>query len=229
MQKLTGILYPGRLYFSGLATTLLLALLFPALNSNDAILPGSAHPFYLNVFFINYTFIGDGIFAGCLAALLVFYFKKKQTGLTLLISFIISSLAIQLTRNFMNAGVPQLYFEAGTYLNFTGGIGVSDDSGFPSGHTAIAFALTTVLVLMIQNKKWQLPLLLAAMLVGYSRIYLAQHFLSDLIVGALMGTIAAVVSFYLVQSRFSLKGSIKKISQMPAGPASAPQAIQAAV
>lgn len=226
MQKLTGTLYSNRLYFAGLAIMLLLVFLFTGLNSNDVVLPGNAHSFYLNVFFINYTFIGDGFFAYCLTALLIFYFKKKETGYTLLISFIISSLAIQLSRNFMNPGGIQLYFEAGTYLNFTGGLGVSDDSGLPSGHTAMAFALTTVLVLMIPNKKWQLPLLLAGILVGYSRIYLAQHFLTDVILGALLGTIAAIIAFYLVQSRFSLKGSLNKISQMPASPVSSAQSIQ---
>jgi len=40
--------------------------------------------------------------------------------------------------------------------------------------------------------------LLLAILAGYSRIYLAQHFLEDIMAGALIGTIFGLVSYHLI-------------------------------
>jgi len=42
------------------------------------------------------------------------------------------------------------------------------------------------------NKAWGLFFLFLAVLVGYSRIYLGQHFLPDVTMGALLGTVTAL-------------------------------------
>jgi membrane-associated phospholipid phosphatase len=172
--------------------------------------------------------MGDGIFAVCLIALMFFYFKRKQSGFALLYSFLISGLAAQLIKNLVNSPRPKLYFEAGTYLNFVDGVTLTGSSSFPSGHTATAFAIATVLVLMMKNKDWQIFILMAALLVGYSRIYLAQHFLLDVIVGALLGTISGIVSFYLAQNRITFKRMFKNVYQLPSGANSSPNAMQTA-
>jgi membrane-associated phospholipid phosphatase len=154
------------------------------------------HPFWLNVFFINYTFVGDGIFAIGLIAIAWLFFKRKDEGKALLISFILSGLAAQIIKNLVNAPRPKLYFEAGQYLHFIDGVSLANNSSFPSGHTATAFALATVLVLMAKNKNGQLFILLAAAMVGYSRIYLAQHFLLDVMIGAVIGTASGMLAVY---------------------------------
>ncbi|MBK8785960.1 MAG: phosphatase PAP2 family protein [Chitinophagaceae bacterium] len=218
MQKISIALNQNKIYFAGFSAILFAAILFLLVNGKEAafISLNSYHPFYLNVFFINYTFMGDGIFAVCLTALMFFYFKRKQAGFALLYSFLISGLAAQLLKNLFNSPRPKLYFEAGTYLNFIDGVTLSGSSSFPSGHTATAFAIAAVLVLMMKNKNWQLLVLLAAILVGYSRIYLAQHFLLDVIVGALLGTVSGILAFYLAQNRISIRKSIKRMHQVPA-------------
>jgi membrane-associated phospholipid phosphatase len=230
MQKLSAALNHNKIYFGGLLAILFAAILFLILNDKESafISLNSYHPFYLNVFFINYTFMGDGIFAVCLIALMFFYFKRKQSGFALLYSFLISGLAAQLIKNLVNSPRPKLYFEAGTYLNFVDGVTLTGSSSFPSGHTATAFAIATVLVLMMKNKDWQIFILMAALLVGYSRIYLAQHFLLDVIVGALLGTISGIVSFYLAQNRITFKRMFKNVYQLPSGANSSPNAMQTA-
>ena len=139
------------------------------------------HPFWLNVFFINYTFIGDGIFALCLIAVLYFYFKQKKLAISLIYAFISSGFVVQIIKNLIHSPRPKLFFESGQYLFFIDGVTHSGKNSFPSGHTATAFAIATVLVVLMKNKNWQIPILFAAILVGYSRIYLAQHFLIDVI------------------------------------------------
>jgi undecaprenyl-diphosphatase len=63
---------------------------------------------------------------------------------------------------------------------------------FPSGHTATTFALAAVLAWYFPL--WSIPLLLLAALVGYSRIYVGVHFLSDVAVAALIGVVSAAVA-----------------------------------
>ena len=186
------------------------------------------HPFLLNVFFINYTFLGDGIFALCLIAALFFYYRKKQQGFALLYSFLISGLIVQLIKNLVDAPRPKLFFEAGQYLHFIDGVSLANNSSFPSGHTATAFAIATVMSLVTKDKTRQLLMLIAAVLVGYSRIYLAQHFLLDVLVGAVIGSTSGIVAVYLAKNVKGIKRSFKKMHRLsPATPAS-PAAVQPA-
>lgn len=225
MQKISAALNHNKIYFGGLIVILITGIFFLLLNGKEAafISHNSYHPFYLNVFFINFTFMGDGIFALCLVAATLYYFKKRKLGFALLYSFLISGLAVQIIKNLVNSAGPKLHFEAGTYLNFINGVTTAGHPGFPSGHTATAFAIATVLVLMMKKKNLQLLILIAAALIGYSRIYLAQHFLADVIIGALLGTVSGILSFYLVQNRSTIERSMKNIYQLPS---SSPDTVQ---
>lgn len=62
-------------------------------------------------------------------------------------------------------------------------------TSFPSGHTTAAFSLYSVLSLILVEKyrRWSLLFALAAILVGVSRVFLVQHFLSDILAGAALG------------------------------------------
>ncbi len=229
MQKISVAINHHKIYFGGLLVILFAAMMFLIINGQQAafISLNSYHPYFLNVFFINYTFMGDGIFAICLIALMFFYFKRKQAGFTLLYAFLISGSVVQIIKNLVNLSGPKLYFEAGTYLNFTNDITLNEMSGLPSGHTATAFALCTVLILMLKNKNLQFLILMGALLAGYSRMYLAQHFLPDVIIGALLGTSAGILAFYLAQNRINIKRLFNKVHRINSRSVSTPNVIQA--
>ena len=64
-------------------------------------------------------------------------------------------------------------------------------ASFPSGHTTTSMAAALVFgVLLPRGKYW---FLLAALLIGLSRIVLDVHYLSDVIAGALLGTGVALL------------------------------------
>jgi membrane-associated phospholipid phosphatase len=73
------------------------------------------------------------------------------------------------------------------------------DPSFPSTHTSVAFATATTLTL--EFKKWYVavPAYLWAAGVGYSRLYLGEHYPTDVIGGAVVGGGSAFLSEWLTK------------------------------
>ena len=62
---------------------------------------------------------------------------------------------------------------------------------FPSGHTSSSFAAGVVLYLMLP-KKYGIPAMVLAFLIGISRLYVGVHYPTDVLGGMVMGTLIAV-------------------------------------
>jgi membrane-associated phospholipid phosphatase len=74
---------------------------------------------------------------------------------------------------------------------------------FPSGHTATIFCFAVYVSLLFKNRLLTIFLLILALGVGYSRIYLLQHFLIDVTAGAFIGTIIAFAfAYYFDRNNF---------------------------
>jgi membrane-associated phospholipid phosphatase len=70
---------------------------------------------------------------------------------------------------------------------------------FPSGHTAAAFAIFFAMALMTKSKLVQITSFLLALGVAYSRIYLSQHFLMDVVAGSAIGMVSAWLIFFWIK------------------------------
>ena len=71
-----------------------------------------------------------------------------------------------------------------------------DRYSFPSGHTVTAFALAESFSRFYPSQEW---LFLIAGLIGASRVVLCRHYLSDVLIGALLGWQTGRLSVYLVE------------------------------
>jgi membrane-associated phospholipid phosphatase len=74
------------------------------------------------------------------------------------------------------------------------GVEVYKSSSFPSGHTGTAFCFYLLFCLLINKKWWFFVGLIYALLVGYSRVYLAQHFPLDVAAGIIVATISTLAA-----------------------------------
>jgi undecaprenyl-diphosphatase len=88
-----------------------------------------------------------------------------------------------------------LWFEPGAWAQYS-------LQGLPSGHATTSFALAFALVALF-GRWWGVAFALAA-LIALSRIVVGAHFLTDVLAGALLGTLGAM----LVRAVFIRRGWI---------------------
>ena len=86
-------------------------------------------------------------------------------------------------------------------------------NSFPSAHTALAFSTATTLLLTTEKWYYAAPAYVWAMGVGYSRIYLGQHYPSDVIAGAITGAAGAYLT-HIINKKW-LHPVRKKTVQFP--------------
>jgi len=72
---------------------------------------------------------------------------------------------------------------------------------FPSGHTADAFAFAVAVCLVYPKWFTIIPGLIWASLVGYSRMSLGVHFPSDVLAGAIIGSVFAIAYITIARKK----------------------------
>ena len=150
------------------------------------------HPRLLDYFFIGYTYFGDGLFIVTLA-LILFFCKKRFLSLMIVSSYAFSGVIVLILKYFIVEARPAFYLKNINYTYFIDGVTLHNFHSFPSGHTTSAFALAAILGFAAKNKNYAIIFLLMAALVGYSRIYLGQHFMDDVVAGSCIGLVSAII------------------------------------
>ena len=73
---------------------------------------------------------------------------------------------------------------------------------FPSGHTSSAFAACAAILFL--NRKIGIPAMVFAALMGFSRIYVEVHYCTDVIGGAIVGIVYAVIGVLIAKAVYPL-------------------------
>ena len=70
------------------------------------------------------------------------------------------------------------------------------DSSFPSGHTSASFAFAYICYIMMHNKIG-IAIMIFAFMIAFSRMYVGVHYLSDVVVGSIVGIFSARLALYM--------------------------------
>lgn len=156
------------------------------------------HTAFLDLFFKTITHLGDGLI---FIPIIVFAaFTRFRYAIAALAASLLHGVLVSL---FKRALFPKLErprkFLGDDLIHFVSGVDVHNFNSFPSGHTATAFCAAFFLSLISGNRTMGIFTLLLAFIVGYSRIYLAQHFLIDVAAGAVVGTFSTYIVWQVME------------------------------
>jgi membrane-associated phospholipid phosphatase len=166
-------------------------------KSEGFVLLNSFHTKSLNIFFQNITFLGDGIFILFVSFIILVFFKKhRKLAFLLLLAYLVSGVFAQIFKSLISSPRPSVYFEMHHYKYYLDTFANSRVGfrSFPSGHSASAFAMATIFSIYANRKYVCIFSLVFGLLVGYSRIYLAHHFLIDVLGGIFIGIVSGSLS-----------------------------------
>jgi membrane-associated phospholipid phosphatase len=153
-----------------------------------------------DIIFKYATYIGDGV-VWAVFAICILIFNKKKLPLTLA-AIIISTLIAHYIKGHLIPANSRPISAMPQFLNFIhtiSGVEISYGGSFPSGHTTQAFSMYLLFCILI-NKQWIVWVgFFLALLVGYSRVYQAQHFPIDIAGGIMVGLVSAWLSLLLQQ------------------------------
>ncbi|MBL0744724.1 phosphatase PAP2 family protein [Chryseolinea lacunae] len=182
-------------------TLLALALLSIAMPPLEAVTwINGWHSPVADRFFTGLTQLGEGVLlVPVFVALLIF--QKIYVALALAVNAGVQGVVVTLLKRFLfpMAKRPMAFLDAND-VHFVPGVEVHTLYSFPSGHTVTIFGLCVFVALCMRQKYLTLVLVIVSLLVALSRVYLLQHFVTDVACGALVGTLAAAGSFHIFEN-----------------------------
>lgn len=153
------------------------------------------HSRFLDTVMPIITWLGDKGLLWIVLGLGILFFQKgkRDTGFRVLLALLLGLLICNLLlKNAVGRIRPFALNDAVQLL-----VTPPSDPSFPSGHTTAAFAAATVLICDHWKGRW--IVLIVAILVAFSRLYLYVHFPTDVICGALIGIFCGWLSGLLWQ------------------------------
>jgi len=146
------------------------------------------------------TDLGNGWTAVAISAILLLFNYRK--ALLLASAYAVTSISAQIIKYIFDAPRPKLYFrDQLSRIHFVKGVEILSYHSFPSGHTITAFSTAVIFTYWSRNKAWGPLFLLVAILVGYSRMYLSEHFFEDVTAGSVIGVILTVIWLYWLDNK----------------------------
>ena len=160
---------------------------------------------FQDVMYKYMTYLGDFWMASIVVLVLLFW--KFKYAVIAMVSFGTTALITQFLKKIIYYDVKRPLIEMweqmhdGTLHTVVNEADQLINYSFPSGHTTSAFSIFCILALLSKKKWIGFVCMVFAVLIGYSRVYLCQHFYEDIFVGSLIGTIGSLLIFSYFENK----------------------------
>lgn len=151
----------------------------------------------LDFIFTNITRLGNvGFIWIVLIAIFLIRKETRYTGVVMLISFILTSILANLC-------IKPLIDRPRPFQVYPMDLLIPPPSGtsFPSGHTATSFAVAWA-YFITRKDKLRFALVLLAVAISFSRLYLFVHFPTDVLAGVVLGILVSYLIKWLAAKFF---------------------------
>ncbi len=146
----------------------------------------------LNIIISFFSFAGDdGFIWMVLICTLMMSKKYRKIGCIAACAFLLSRITVDILKPLIARPRP---FEELSHLKIY--IDRPTTYSFPSGHAITSFATIGVLINTLKNNFYKIGLVLLALFITFSRLYLLVHYPSDILIGMMLGLIVSEIALH---------------------------------
>ena len=159
----------------------------------------------LDPFMKLYTQLGNtGMLFIVLGLLMLFFKPTRKAGFSALCAMLIGLVVVNFTiKPLVARDRPCLVIE-----DFVNLVPEKDPNSFPSGHTNAGFAFALGVCMAEDSKRWmKVTAVCMAAVMGLSRLYVGVHFPSDVLAGAVIGSLCGLLGAWVVKNVWERVGS----------------------
>ncbi len=166
----------------------------------------------LNELLSFYTSLGNAGLLFILAAVVLLCFRATRragagAGVGMMLGFALTNLTI---KPLLSRPRPWVVVEGLEAL-----VTSSDPNSFPSGHTCAAFAFGVAVAVAAPWRWLKAAALAAAVLMGFSRLYVGVHFPSDVLAGAAIGAVCGLLGAWFMSWAWRAAGRRGRLGPGP--------------
>ena len=111
-------------------------------------------------------------------------------------SMLVASFVLHVGKFIIGRSRPKLWIHDGKleFNPFPSLNNTYDYASMPSGHTQVAFSFA--LILCILYPKYRYLFILGAIIIGFSRVMVSAHWMSDVVMGAMFGSVVPILIYH---------------------------------
>lgn len=167
------------------------------------------HGGFLDKLMVIITSLGEGGIIFIAVALALLCTKKyRKAGVAIIVALLVMEVGNNLILKSIFARPRPFNLDPAVYswwhevYKFPELVSRPTSYSFPSGHTSSAFAAG--IALLWYDRKFGIPLTLFAAVMGFSRIYVEVHYCTDVLFGALVGIVYALIGVLIVNKLYPI-------------------------